>query len=126
MNIFKSFSLILILFCLSCSNPLPTLEGIDTDQWAKDKNACGDARHSMRAAIEREKEKLLSLDQIEVVKLLGTPDQHELSSRNEKFFYYFLEPAPACNTTTGTRAVRLVIRFNAVGLAKEVFIESGR
>lgn len=123
MNICKSFSIIL-LFCFACDKPLPTLEGIDAAQWARDKNACGDARHSMADAIDREKEKLLGLDQIQIVQLLGNPDQNELSTRNQKFFYYYLEPSPACPTATDTTAARLAIRFNAVGLAKEVAVQN--
>ena len=60
---------------------------------------------------------------MQIVKLLGRPDQNELSTRNQKFFYYFLEPAPACGTATDSLSARLSIRFNAVGLAKEVAIE---
>lgn len=122
MNICKSFSIVLF-FCFACDKPLPTLEGIDSGEWARDKNACGNARRSMGDAIDREKEKLLGLDQMQIVQLLGKPDQNELSSRNQKFFYYFLNPAPACGAGTDTAAARLAIRFNAVGLAKEVAIE---
>lgn len=117
-----SFFLLLIVF-LSCQKALPTLEGIDSDRWKEDKNACLKQRLEMRDAIDREKEKLLALDQMQIVSLLGKPDQNELSSRNQKFFYYFLEPALACGGTADSTAARLVIRFNAVGLAKEVAIE---
>lgn len=111
------------LTVLSCSKPLPTLEGLDASRWKEDKNGCLRQRATMREAIDREKEKLLSLDQMEVVSLLGRPDQNELYSRNQKFFYYFLDPAPACGGESAPGAERLVIRFNAVGLAKEVAIE---
>lgn len=122
MNICKWPSIILLL-CFSCGKPVPTLTGIDTDGWAQDKNACGDSRASMRNAIDQEKDKLLGLDQMEIVTLLGRPDQNELSERNQKFFYYFVERAPACGGDADSTAKRLVIRFNAVGLAKEVSIQ---
>ena len=77
----------------------------------------------MREAIDHEKEKLLSLNQTQIVKLLGRPDRNELSTRNQKFFYYFIDPAPSCNTRADSLAERLVIRFSAVGLATEVAIE---
>ena len=123
MNICNSLSLLLLLFCFSCDKPLPVLEGIDAQRWIEDKNACHNTRGVMREAIDREKEKLLALDQLQIVELLGKPDQNELSSRNQKFFYYFLEPAPACSTAADSVAEKLVIRFNAMGLAKEVAIE---
>ena len=123
MRPFRWLSIFLFLFCFSCDKPLPTLEGLDLEKWRQDEDACQDVRSSMREAIESQKEKLLALDQMQVVELLGKPDVNELSSRNQKFFYYFLEPAPACGVGADSAALRLVIRFNAVGLAKEVAVE---
>jgi hypothetical protein len=123
MRTFRWLSISLLVFCFSCDKPLPTLEGIDLEKWREDKNACQHMRPSMREAIERQREKFLSLDQMQVVKLLGKPDQNELYSRNQKFFYYFIEPAPTCGVATDSAALKLVIRFNAVGLAKEVSVE---
>ena len=76
----------------------------------------------MRDALDREKGKLLALKQMQIVSLLGKPDVNELYSRNQKFFHYFVEPGPSCAASSDS-AVQLVIRFNAVGLAKEVSIE---
>jgi len=123
MSICKWLSISLLLFCFSCDKPLPTLEGIDLEKWREDKNACKNARSSMREAIDSQKEELLALDQMQIVGLLGKPDQNELSSRNQKFFYYYLTPAPACGVASDPGALKLVIRFNAVGLAKEVSVE---
>lgn len=117
------FSILFVFILFACDKPLPTLEGIDRAVWEEDKNACGSVRFSMREAIDREKEKLLSLDQMQIVALLGRPDQNELLKRNQKFFYYFLEPGPACPATNDPSPEKLVIRFNAMGLAKEVSIE---
>lgn len=123
MNISKWLSLLIVFFCIACDKPLPTLEGIDLERWKADKNACNDTRAGMREAIDREKTKLLRLDQMQIVELLGRPDQNELYTRNQKFFFYFLEPAPTCPAATDSVSERLVIRFNAMGLAKEVMIE---
>lgn len=121
MNIYRLLSILFVLFC-SCNTPLPTLEGIDRHAWARDVDACGEARRSMAAAIESEKEKLLSLNQLQIVKLLGRPDENELSSRNEKYFYYYLDPGPGCETPSA-KPRRLTIRFNAVGLAREILVQ---
>ena len=123
MNICKLLSIFVLLFCFSCDKPLPTLEGIDKERWENDKSACNNVRNTMREAIDHEKEKLLSLNQTQIVRLLGRPDQNELSTRNQKFFYYFIDPAPSCNARADSLAERLVIRFSAVGLATEVAIE---
>lgn len=123
MSTCRRLSILLVFLFFSCDKPLPSLEGVDLDRWKEDKNACDNRRIFMREAIDREKEKLLSLDQMQIVKLLGKPDQNELLSRNQKFFYYFLNPAPVCPAASDSGAEKLVIRFNAMGLAKEVFIE---
>ena len=119
----KSATVFLLFFCFACSKPLPKLEGMDLAQWRKDKNACYNLRKPMEEAIDREKVKLLGLDEVQMVTLLGSPDQNELYTRNEKFYYYFIAPAPACNSKRDSTSERLVIRFNAMGLAKEVSIE---
>ena len=123
MNIFRWLSLILFPFFISCGKPLPHIEGVDLVRWEADKNGCDNIRLSMRDAIDKEKEKLLSLDQIQIVELLGRPDQNELSERNQKFFHYFIEPSGSCKGDRIHNPARLVIRFNALGLAKEVAIE---
>jgi hypothetical protein len=123
MNSFKWPALFLLLTCFACSKPVPALEGLDLPQWKEDRNGCKSIRSGMRESIDREKEKLLSLDQMQIVDLLGKPDQNELYGRNQKFFYYFLGPAPACAMAPDLTAKMLVIRFNAMGLAKEVSIE---
>jgi len=123
MRIFKWLNAGILVFCCGCDKPLPTLDGIDLARWQQDKNACNNQRVSMREAMDLEKEKLLALDQMQIVKLLGRPDQNELYSRNQKFFYYFMEPAPSCRDAVDSSAQKLVIRFNAMGLAKEVSVE---
>jgi outer membrane protein assembly factor BamE (lipoprotein component of BamABCDE complex) len=78
----------------------------------------------MSSAIEMQSKKLLALSEQEIVTLLGKPDENELYKRNQKFYYYFLEPSKQCSDTLGENdPQKLVIRFNAIGLAKEVSIE---
>ncbi len=124
MNVSKSLNLILFV-CLACGKPLPTLEGIDKTLWETDKSGCGNVRITMVNSIKAEKEKLLGLGQLDVVELLGRPDQNELTSRSQKIFYYFLEPGPLCEHATDSLSQRLAIRFNAMGLAKEVAVVRG-
>jgi hypothetical protein len=125
MHKFKWLNLVLLsLVVLSCGKPLPELEGIDHQRWIDDRNACQNKRSEMTDAITKEKNKLLALDQMQIVDLLGKPDQNELSKRNQKFFYYFIQPSKDCSSANTTEnPLRLIIRFNAMGLAKEVAIE---
>jgi hypothetical protein len=121
---FKSLSFILVscLVLVSCGKDLPTLNGIDSETWKSDKNGCEGKRFGMTNAIQVEKDKLLSLNEKELISVLGRPDRNELFKRNQKFFYYFLQPAPECKLGN-EKPLKLVIRFNAMGLAKEVVIE---
>ena len=119
----SSLFLLLSLFLLACGKPLPTLPGIDKTAWTTDKGACSGARAHMLEAVKKNTDKLLALSEVDLVTLLGKPDEEELYKRNQKFYYYYLQPAANCGDTLTAKPLRLVIRFNAVGLAKEVTVE---
>lgn len=121
------FSRLLNVLCISCilcscGKSLPEIEHIDLKAWQKDKNACGNYRSENIETIKTQKEKFLALRESQIIELLGRPDRNELYKRNQKFFRYYLEAAPACSKAYENAAC-LVIRFNAMGLAKEVAIE---
>jgi outer membrane protein assembly factor BamE (lipoprotein component of BamABCDE complex) len=119
MHIFKWRSpLFFVLVLISC-NSAPTLENFDSDVWASDRYGCRDLRGKYYSSLKLQKSKLLGLNEMEVVQVLGKPDQNELFTRNQKFYYYFLEPSEKCADTSPS-AKRLVLRFNAVGLLKEI------
>ena len=110
-----------ILF--SCGKPLPTLDEIDLQAWKDDRLACAGKRDSMVSTLETQKEKLLGLSEQEIISLLGKPDENELYKRNQKFYYYFVQPSKACATFQSENPKKLVVRFNATGLAMEVGVE---
>jgi hypothetical protein len=116
-------TLIMLLFLTGCGKSLPTLDNLDLYQWEKDKNACGSYRKDNIEKLLAQKEKLLALKEMQIVNLLGRPDRNELYKRNQKFFYYYLKPAPECSTYNVDDNARLAIRFNAMGLAKEIMVE---
>lgn len=111
----------LFLILSSCGNDRTTLGTIDLVQWKNDRNACGGLRTRSVEEFQQHKNELLGLSESDIIALLGKPDQNELYKRNQKFYYYFLEPAPAC-TPAAANPKKLMVRFNAVGLAKEVSI----
>lgn len=114
---------ILLLFILTaCGKDLPALEGVDTDKWKSDKNACLGERRAMEESLRLEMGKLKGLAEDDILKLLGRPDANELYKRNQKFYYYFLSPGPNC-TSRDSITQRLVLRFNAMGYAQAVSIE---
>ncbi|HMG91736.1 MAG TPA: hypothetical protein VK589_16875 [Chryseolinea sp.] len=111
------------LLLSSCGRSLPDIEGLDGTTWKNDKNGCTGERSKMKDAVVSQKDKLLALSELDIVDLLGKPDQQELYKRNQKFYYYFIEPSKECNLPSGEASLRLVIRFNAMGLAKEIVTE---
>jgi len=117
-------SIFFAILLFSCGPSAPALEGMDLTKWRQDPNGCHGERAVALKQLEIQKDKLLGQAELDVVALLGKPDRNELSTRNQKFYYYFIEPAEACGVKAGDHApVRLAIRFNAMGLAKEVRIE---
>lgn len=116
-------STLIVLFLSGCGRELPVFENIDLNQWQKDRNACGTYRIENFTTFQSQKDKLLALKEMQVVNLLGRPDRNELYKRNQKFYYYYLKPAPECPNYNAGDIIRLAIRFNAMGLAKEVIIE---
>ena len=119
----KSLLFSLFAFLLfSCGQSTPVLEGIDTELWKSDKYGCLQQRIQFITPITNQKDKLKSLTEDDVIDLLGRPDQNELYSRNQKFYRYFLEPGPSCKNAVANPK-RLIVRFNAIGLAKEVSVE---
>ncbi|HYC85160.1 MAG TPA: hypothetical protein VEB86_08050 [Chryseosolibacter sp.] len=106
----------------SCGKPLPELDGFDKVKFAEDRNGCLGKRLLMTDALRRQKDKLLALDEMKIVAVLGKPDHNELYKRNQKFYHYYLSPSADC-AAADTGSLKLVIRFNAMGLAKEVAVE---
>jgi len=118
----SGYSLLFIAFISSCGKTLPTFQNVDLKQWVEDRNGCSGSRSKMLEALKAQKNKLLGLSEQQIITLLSRPDQNELYKRNQKFYYYFLQPSQNCSVISN-RALQLVIRFNAMGIAKEVSIE---
>lgn len=120
----RIIALTLVLIIVSaCGRDLPKLEDVNLEQWKQDRNACGNYRAEAQQAVVSQKNKLLALKEMQIVELLGRPDRNELYRRNQKFYYYYLSPAPDCQNYNAATSKRLAIRFNAMGLAKEVMVE---
>ncbi len=118
----KKRYLLLLFLLVACGKPLPSLENIDLEAWKRDRQGCEGTRTRAIDPMKSQREKLISLSEMDIVKLLGKPDQTELYKRNQKFYYYFLEPSAECPGGNAS-AQRLTVRFNAVGLAKEIVFE---
>jgi hypothetical protein len=115
-------SLLLLILLSACGKTLPNFDDLDLARWREDKNACIGDRNKSIDTLDKQKDKLKALSESDVIKLLGRPDQNELYKRNQKFYRYFLEAGVVCGVDN-SNPKRLTIRFNAIGLAKEVIIE---
>jgi hypothetical protein len=76
----------------------------------------------MRTAVVNGASKLLRLTESEVIEVLGKPDGNELYKRNQKFYYYSVTPGVSC-PAGNQPSERLVVRFNAMGICKEAYLE---
>ena len=112
----------LVLFVFACGKPLPDLAPIDLSQWKEDKDGCKNVRARFRSELISQKDELKGLSEKDIIELLGRPDRNELYKRNQKFYYYDIEPGKACDSLAANQ--QLILRFNAMGMAKEVTIES--
>ena len=113
---------ILALLLISCGKPLPTLDTVNVMDWKNDKFGCNGSRLAMKAAMTTQKDKLLSLTETDLIELIGKADETELYKRSEKFYKYYFNGGPSC-TKDSIRTSTMIIRFNAMNLAKEVVIE---
>jgi len=114
--------LFISFFVVGCGKPLPDMNDIDLNIWKNDHNGCLGERASMIDSFHKQKQKLLGLSEMEIISLLGKPDQNELYDRNQKFYHYYFDPSSSCEQPV-SNPHKLSIRFNAMGLAKEVAVE---
>jgi hypothetical protein len=118
---FRSFLFAILL--TACGNSAPVLEGLDLEAWKADKNGCSGFRNSSVPLLKQQRLKLRGFSEMEIVDLLGHPDRNELHRRNQKLYFYFLQPGPACKAGA-EKPIFLSIGFNATGLAKEILLDS--
>jgi len=111
----------IFLVAVSCEKSLPTLDGINLREWKDDKNGCAGLREKVIDLVIQQKDKLLSLSETDIIHLLGKPDETELYKRSEKFYKYYFSSGPGCAGSGKKKSITL--RFNAVGLLKEIAID---
>ena len=105
-----------------CSPDAPTLDGFDRAAWTSDKNGCAGKRISLADTLSNQREALLAQPEAGILTAIGKPDLIELYKRNQKLYHYFLSGGPGCSDSVQVPS-QLVIRFNAMGRAKEILLE---
>lgn len=114
--------LLLSVVVISCGKPMPDLAPLNLELWRDDKNGCARVREQNLSHLINQLEELKGLSEKDIIELLGRPDRNELYKRNQKFYYYDVDPGKACADSV-VENQQLVLRFNAMGLAKEVTVE---
>jgi len=115
------FYVLFILIISGCSNN--TSVSFDNESWKLDSYGCHEKRVKLYKVIIECQDEILGLTNKEIIKILGKPERNELYQRNQKFFIYHISPASRCNITNDEEILFLFIRFNAVGLSQEVFVQ---
>lgn len=118
----KILLLMLVSFFISCG-PSEKLQGFDAEKWKIDRNGCEGLRLSMKDIFREQQDEIKGLRENDLKELLGKPDKQELYVRSQKFFVYYLEPGPSCENAKDL-PLTLTVRFNALGLTNEVFLEN--
>ena len=108
------------LLLTACGGRSLSVEGFNVQAWKDDHGGCDGNRAEQVDRLLGQKQVLLGSDEMDIVSALGKPDQTELYTRNQKFYYYYIEPGPECQSAASASATRLEVRFNAMGLANEI------
>ncbi len=110
-----------LLFFLLLSGCVQNIElsNFNKQEWKSDLMGCSGLRSNQFQEIMAQKMVLLEKSESAIVKLLGSPDKNQLSSRNQKIYHYYTLPGPNCASKQDSTSY-LSIRFNAVGLSSEV------
>ena len=114
--------IVLLLATIGC-NQSASVGNFDAESWKSDQNGCKEDRLKLYQSLLNNQDDLLGLNNRQIVKLLGMPERNELYQRNQKFFIYDLSPSSVCQTDYDGARLFLFIRFNAVGLSQEIFVQ---
>lgn len=114
----KAGSILAFTFLLTACGNAIKIDGFDTQKWIDSSQACNNYRADKAPLILNNKEKLLAKTQNEIERLLGKAEEHELYTRNQKFFHYRISQPNNCSETNNPEY--LSVRFNAIGRAQEV------
>ena len=120
-----SISALLILQACSYSKPLE-IEGFNYEAFKGDRGGCEGKRIQQLALLKKNKDRILSISENEIVKTIGRYDYQLLDKKSEKYVVYFFESGPQCqNIRNITNSEAMILHFNSIGLVKEVVFQRG-
>lgn len=120
----KILCLIIIGLSLLGCRQTPDIPGFDEAAFRQDAGGCAGIRNGMKEQIFAIEDELKGLGQQQVMKVLGKPDKHELASRGQKSFVYYIEPSSQCEQNSIAEPLTMYIRFSALDAVTEVSFEN--
>lgn len=99
------------------------IPNFDETLFQADRRGCHGERAQMKEIITQIDTALKGLSQKQVQATLGKPDRHELASRSQKYFVYYIEPGPDCPNGT-EEPLTMLIRFSALDRSTEVSFQN--
>lgn len=113
----RSWSMLLLIVVLACQNGSVSFKSFDSQRWISESLDCKNYRISVIDQMEAEFDRLLGMNEKELIRHLGKPEETHLYTRGQKFFNYSL--------TCGDSIIsdkRLRIRFSALDQVNEVIV----
>ena len=114
---------LLLLISSGCQS-VPDIPDFDEAAFRQDARGCEGTRNSMKEKIFNIKDEFRGLSQRQVMQLLGKPERHELASRGQKSFVYYIEPSPECMQNNNKDPLTMFVRFSALNAVTEVSFEN--
>jgi hypothetical protein len=125
MKYFSTVVPVLLLWLVACTSAPTRLGKLDLEKWRQDRSGCKGDRAALAEDFKAEQKALMGKFANEIGEILGRPDIHQLGSRNQKFYVYFLEKGVQCDDIKlKSNAQKVILRFNAIGLLTEVTYQS--
>ena len=100
------------------------IDGFDEEAFQSDPNGCLGVRAAMRDTLFSVDTQFKTLTQEEIYATLGRPDRQELATRSQKYFVYYIDPAPNCSEGDDPSPLTLYVRFSAMNRASEIKYEN--
>ena len=112
-----------LLLLLSCHSAVD-IENFDEAAFRSDPNGCTGARAGMKESLFAAGQHFKGLTQEEIYATLGKPDRQELATRSQKYYVYYVDPAPECSGDSTQLPLTLFVRFSAMNRASEIKYEN--
>lgn len=120
----QSFIIVLSSFLLISCHTAVDIKDFDEAAFRADPNGCSGARSDLKESLFTADRYLKGLTQEEIWATLGKPDRQELATRSQKYYVYYVDPAPACSGDSTDLPLTLFVRFSAMNRASEVKYEN--